>query len=64
MLLGMIALIGTLHNHAHYEMTMDADSYVRQWCRASAETKRLVSVMVETWITNEKERNSRSSRIA
>ena len=40
LLLGMIALIGTLHNHAHYEMTMDADSYVRQWCRASAENKK------------------------
>ncbi|MDB4348811.1 hypothetical protein OAA64_00640 [bacterium] len=40
LLFGMIALIGALHNHAHYEMTMDADSYVRQWCRASEENKK------------------------
>jgi len=40
LLLGMIALIGALHNHAHYTMNMDADSYVRQWCRSSAENKK------------------------
>jgi len=40
LLLGTIALIGMLHNHAHYTMDMDADSYVRQWCMASEENKK------------------------
>jgi len=40
LLLGMIALIGALHNHAHFSMEQDADSYVRQWCRSSAENKK------------------------
>ena len=40
LLLGIIAMIGALHNHAHYSMEMDADSYVRQWCRASEENKK------------------------
>jgi hypothetical protein len=39
--IGMIVLIGALHNHAHYQMTMDADGYVRQWCRSSAENKKI-----------------------
>jgi hypothetical protein len=38
-LLGVIALIGALHNHAHYTMDRDADAYVRQWCRSSPENK-------------------------
>ena len=40
MTIGVLVMIGMLHNHAHYAMTMDADSYVRQWCRASAENKK------------------------
>jgi len=32
---GMLILIGLLHNHAHFHMTNDADSYVRQWCKSS-----------------------------
>jgi len=40
LLLGTIALIGTLHNHAHFTMSKDADAYVRQWCRSSAENKK------------------------
>jgi len=40
LMLGMIALIGTLHNHAHFTMDKDADAYVRQWCRSSAENKK------------------------
>jgi len=40
LLLGMIAMIGALHNYAHYTMNIDADSYVRQWCRSSAENKK------------------------
>jgi len=38
---GVIAFIGALHNHAHYTMNMDADAYVRQWCRSSAENKKI-----------------------
>tara|TARA_B100000902_G_C26506844_1_gene526636 strand:+ start:45 stop:251 length:207 start_codon:yes stop_codon:yes gene_type:complete len=38
--LGVLILIGVLHNHAHYAMSMDADSYVRQWCKSSAENKK------------------------
>jgi len=41
MLFGMIALIGALHNHAHFTMDKDADAYVRQWCRSSAENKKI-----------------------
>ena len=40
LMFGMIAFIGMVHNDAHLRMTMDADSYVRQWCRASAENKK------------------------
>jgi hypothetical protein len=43
LLLGMIALIGTLHNHAHYTMTIDADGYVRRWCTDSQENKKICS---------------------
>jgi len=39
-LLGVIAFIGALHNHAHFAMNHDADAYVRQWCRSSAENKK------------------------
>jgi len=40
MSIGVLIMIGVLHNHAHYAMNMDADSYVRQWCRSSAENKK------------------------
>jgi hypothetical protein len=40
MMLGTIAFIGMVHNDAHLRMTIDADSYVRQWCRSSAENKK------------------------
>jgi hypothetical protein len=40
MSIGVVIMIGMLHNHAHYTMTMDADSYVRQWCKASAENQK------------------------
>jgi hypothetical protein len=38
--IGMLVLIGALHNHAHFTMDKDADGYVRQWCRSSAENKK------------------------
>ena len=30
--MGFFILVGVMHNHAHYSMEVDADSYVRQWC--------------------------------
>jgi hypothetical protein len=38
--IGVLITIGALHNHAHFAMTKDADAYVRQWCRSSAENKK------------------------
>ena len=35
---GMLIVIGLLHNHAHFHMTHDADSYVRQWCNKNPDT--------------------------
>jgi len=33
LLVGTLILIGAIHNHAHYSMEVDADSYVRAWCK-------------------------------
>ena len=33
LLVGFLILVGLAHNHAHYKMEIDADSYVRQWCK-------------------------------
>jgi len=33
MLVGFLVLIQLVHTHAHYTMEVDADSYVRQWCK-------------------------------
>ena len=40
MSVGVVIFIGMLHNHAHFAMNHDADAYVRQWCRSSAENKK------------------------
>ena len=37
-LIGCLIFIGILHNHAHHTMEVDADSYVRQWCRKNPDT--------------------------
>jgi hypothetical protein len=34
---GVLILIGALHNHAHHSMEIDADSFVFQWCRVNPE---------------------------
>ena len=39
--IGLLITIGMLHNHAHFTMSKDADAYVRQWCRSSAENKKI-----------------------
>jgi hypothetical protein len=41
MMVGVLIMIGILHNHAHFSMDQDADSYVRQWCRSSDENKKI-----------------------
>ncbi len=38
--IGILITIGALHNHVHFTMSKDADAYVRQWCRSSAENKK------------------------
>ena len=38
--IGMLIIIGALHNLTHFTMNKDADAYVRQWCRSSAENKK------------------------
>ncbi len=37
MTVGILIFIGMLHNHAHYSMEVDADSYVLNWCRNNPE---------------------------
>jgi len=39
-MLGVLALIGLIHNHAHFTMSKDVDAYVRQWCKSSEENKK------------------------
>jgi len=39
--IGLLITIGMLHNHAHFTMSKDADAYVRQWCKSSAENKKI-----------------------
>ena len=34
---GVLILIGMLHNHAHYSMEKDPDAYVLQWCQKNPE---------------------------
>ena len=37
MTVGVLILIGMLHNHAHYSMEQDPDAYVLQWCQKNPE---------------------------
>ena len=37
LLVGALIVIGVMHNHAHYTMEVDADSYVRNFCRKNTE---------------------------
>ena len=47
--IGILITIGALHNHAHFTMDKDADAYVRQWCRSSAENKKTCIRYGVTW---------------
>ena len=38
LLVGTLIVIGLAHNHAHYTMDQDADSYVRAWCKKNPDT--------------------------
>jgi hypothetical protein len=38
LLVGFMIVIGLAHNHAHYSMEVDADSYVRNWCKKNQDT--------------------------
>ena len=38
LIVGFLIIVGVIHNHAHYSMEVDADSYVRQWCKKNPDT--------------------------
>ena len=38
LLVGFLIIIGLAHNHAHYTMEQDADSYVRGFCKKNPDT--------------------------
>ena len=38
LIVGILIVIGAMHNHAHYTMEVDADSYVFQFCKKNPET--------------------------
>ena len=37
LLLGFLILVGVMHNHAHYTTEVDADSYVRNFCKKNVD---------------------------
>ncbi len=43
LLVGFLIIIGLAHNHAHYTMELDADSYVRNWCKKNQDVCRRYS---------------------
>ena len=38
LLIGFLIIIGLAHNYAHYTMEVDADSYVRAFCKKNPDT--------------------------
>ena len=38
LIVGFFILVGVIHNHAHYTMEVDADAYVRAWCKKNPDT--------------------------
>jgi hypothetical protein len=38
LMVGFMIVVGLLHNHAHYTMEVDADSYVRAFCKKNPDT--------------------------
>jgi hypothetical protein len=43
LLVGFLIIVGLAHNHAHYTMELDADSYVRGWCKKNQDICRRYS---------------------
>ena len=37
LLVGVLIMIGMLHNHAHHSMEKDPDAYVFNWCKKNPE---------------------------
>ena len=35
---GFLIVVGLAHNHAHHTIELDADSYVRNWCKKNPDT--------------------------
>ena len=38
LIVGFFIIVGVIHNHAHYTMEVDANSYVRAWCKKNPDT--------------------------
>ena len=38
LLVGLLIVIGMMHNHAHHKMDTDTDGYVRQFCKKNPDT--------------------------
>jgi hypothetical protein len=38
LLVGFLIIVGLAHNHAHFTMEQDPDSYVRAWCKKNPDT--------------------------
>ncbi|AOO10316.1 hypothetical protein RW03080701_166 [Synechococcus phage S-RIM8] len=42
-MVGFLFIIQSMHTHAHYTMSLDADSYVRNFCKKNIEKcKRII----------------------
>ncbi|AFB17654.1 gp169 [Synechococcus phage S-RIM8 A.HR3] len=43
LVVGFLFIIQSMHTHAHYTMSLDADSYVRNFCKKNIEKcKRII----------------------
>jgi uncharacterized membrane protein len=44
LVVGFLFIIQSMHTHAHYTMSLDADSYVRNFCKKNIEKcERIIS---------------------
>ena len=44
LVVGFLFIIQSMHTHAHYTMSLDADSYVRNFCKKNLEKcERIIS---------------------
>ena len=42
-MVGLLIVIGMMHNHAHHKMDIDTDGYVRQFCKKNPDMCRSFS---------------------